>query len=841
MSTRSDTAVIVAASPMSGWVWPLSAAPDQAFATGVLGEGLCIDPLKGEVTAPFAGRILTLNASGHAVVIRHECGLELLVHVGIDTVALGGRGFEALVQAGDKVRAGQSLIRFDLDAAARAATSLVSPVINLTSDLFELIEGPEEREIDAGAPLMRFRARAAIHPSTEEGEAPVKHVGRLGLPYGLHARPAAAIARLARRHQVVGKLVAGERSAALGSVASMMALGLQPGDGFELQLSGMDAPTAEPLIRAILLGEYQEAPTRAAPSNLISQGAEPDPGVVCGMCGAPGLALGPAFHFQPLDGPIEAQGEGVEWEVLRLRRALQAAAAEISSAPPSGVMADVREAHLGLIEDVDIQRSALEGVQSGQSAGYAWREAVRAFADRFRATGDARLIERISDLRDVEHQVLRQLAPGSTAATLAAPEGAILLADDLSPSELSALAEQGVAGVCLARSGPTAHVAIIAAAMNLPLVTSAGAQILAVSDGQALILDAGQGRLVLSPTESQLDAARRQMADYANLAEQNRAQSGAPAVTRDGETIRIFANLGAAGEAAAAVASGAEGCGLLRTEFLFMDRMTAPSEDEQHLAYQAVLDGLEGRPLVIRTLDAGGDKPIAYLPNWKETNPALGMRGVRTSLAVPGLLDVQLRAILRVTPLDRVSIMVPMVNGPDELRRVRARIDLAATEFGLTATPPVGVMIETPAAVLGAAGLAREADFFSLGANDLTQYVLAMDRTSALLAKEADGLHPAVLKALAMSIEAARGGRCPVSVCGGLASDPAAIPLLIGLGVRSLSVAPPAIAAVKGLVRKLDVAASMELASLALQQDSAHQIRALVGAWLTGHGRGEIA
>jgi phosphoenolpyruvate-protein kinase (PTS system EI component) len=269
--------------------------------------------------------------------------------------------------------------------------------------------------------------------------------------------------------------------------------------------------------------------------------------------------------------------------------------------------------------------------------------------------------------------------------------------------------------------------------------------------------------------------------------------------------IEILANVGSATEAETAVRDGAEGCGLLRTEFLFLERRTAPDADEQAAEYQRVVDSFGGRPVVIRTLDVGGDKPIDYLPMPREDNPALGMRGVRLSLHRPDLLRTQLAAILRVRPLSACRIMLPMVNGPDEIRRVRAVLEELAAVAPAQERPQLGVMVETPAAAMLAEDICEVADFLSIGTNDLTQYTLAMDRTHPDLASQLDGLHPAVLRLIARITSAARARTRPVAVCGGLASDPEAAPLLVGLGVHELSVVSATIPRLKSVLRATTV------------------------------------
>jgi len=311
---------------------------------------------------------------------------------------------------------------------------------------------------------------------------------------------------------------------------------------------------------------------------------------------------------------------------------------------------------------------------------------------------------------------------------------------------------------------------------------------------------------------------------------QIRDEAGTDCRLASGERIEVFANLaGSAADTRHAVTQGAEGCGLLRTEFLFLERATAPDEAEQLRSYQQVADLLGRRPLVIRTLDVGGDKPIAYLPLPPEENPALGLRGIRTSLWRPELLDVQLRALLAVKPA--VRILLPMITDVAEFRLVSERLNDLCRELGV-ARPQLGAMIETPAAAMLADQIAAVADFLSIGTNDLAQYGLAMDRGHAELAARIDGVHPAVLRLIEVTARGAAAHRRPLAVCGGLASDPGAVPLLLGLGVDELSVVPGSIPRLKALIRKLELDACRKLAAHALGLTTAAEVRAAVQAAL---------
>lgn len=482
---------------------------------------------------------------------------------------------------------------------------------------------------------------------------------------------------------------------------------------------------------------------------------------------------------------------------------------------------EIALAHRSLLDDPELRAAADAQIDAGKSAPFAWRAAIRGHADLLRATGDPLLIERIADLIDVERRVIAAL----TGVEQRAPpldDRAILVVDDLLPSDFLALDTSKLAGICTARGGPTSHVAILAASAGVPMAVAFGDALLALGHGLPVALDAGAGML---DTQPDLKAFEKRPTARAAAP----LDSGEPCRMADGTRIELFANLGSIEDASRAVAAGAEGCGLLRTEFLFLERETAPSEDEQAAAYAAIASALEGRPLIVRTLDIGGDKPVPFLPLVAEDNPALGLRGVRLTLARPALLAEQFRAILRGVPARQCRIMIPMITDAGEFAGVRAIFDEAVRVAGVSERIPLGVMIETPAAALLAESLAAEADFLSVGSNDLSQYALAMDRANPAVAAKLDPLHPAVLKLITTAaLGAVKYGR-QLGVCGGVASDPAAAPVLIGLGVTELSATPAAIGAVKAAVSKLDMAHSRALAERALAAPTAAAVRAILG------------
>ena len=821
---------LIVTSPMRGWVATLDDVPDPVFAQRMMGDGVAIQPLSDTVVAPFDGEVTTLHEAGHAVALRSAEGAEILIHVGLDTVMLKGAGFTPLVAAGTLVARGDPLIRFDLDAVALGATSLMTPVIVTNAEAFTVAKRTCDVAVGACEALMTLEPVAPPARRRSDDGVLIEQAITLSLPHGIHARPAARIGECARGFEADVHLLHNGKRGDTRSTVALLALGTVFGSRVVVQARGDDAEAALTAIVALLqsdMGEGAAAPASAPPA------ARPlAAGQIGGVIAAPGLAIGPAARLQRADIAVAREGTGATGE----RDALLAARAEVHSRiaartdAASGSVAAVMRAHLALLDDPELLAAAERRIADGASAGFAWRGAVHDQIDALRATGNAHLMERVDDLVDIERQMLAALT-GLPVEADAVPAGAILVADDLLPSQLVALAGSGIAGVALARGGPTSHVAILCAGLGLPALVAIGDALDAVADGMLLLLDAEAGHATPDPDAATRAAftARLEKRDARRVAA--RAAAAEACHTRDGTRIELFANIGTVDDAALAAAEGAEGSGLVRSEFLFLGRDAAPSEDEQHAAYQAIADALAERPVIVRLLDIGGDKPAPYIPIGAEENPALGQRGIRVALAHPALLETQLRAILRTRPAGQCRIMIPMVASVDELRRVRSAVDRLRQDMGIDTPVEIGVMVETPAAAMTADLLASEADFLSIGTNDLSQYVLAMDRGNPAVAAGIDAMHPAVLRMIGETCRlAAVHGRW-VGVCGGLASDPAALPILVGLGVTELSAVPGFVAEAKAIVRGLSLPEAQAHAALALQCKSAAEVRALARAF----------
>jgi phosphoenolpyruvate-protein phosphotransferase len=388
-----------------------------------------------------------------------------------------------------------------------------------------------------------------------------------------------------------------------------------------------------------------------------------------------------------------------------------------------------------------------------------------------------------------------------------------------------------VTGIATARGGPTSHAAILARALAIPAVVGLGEAILAVPDGTPLLLDGEAGTVHVDPPSTVADDYRERREAAEERKQAARARALEPAITRDGRRIEVMANLGAPDEAPKAVELGADGVGLLRTEFLFLDRATLPGEDEQAAVYAEIASALDGRPLVVRTLDVGADKPLPALPQEPEDNPFLGRRGIRLALAEPEVLRVQLRAILRAAAAHPIKVMFPMVATLAEYRAARKAFEAERADLGAP-TIEVGIMVEVPAAALTAARFAPEVDFFSIGTNDLAQYTMAAERGNERVADLADGPVPAVLQLVRAVCQAAEPAGRWVGVCGELAGDPAAAALFVGLGVTELSMAPALVPEVKEALRGLDLPRAREAAERALDAEDAAAARELAAAVL---------
>jgi len=667
---------------------------------------------------------------------------------------------------------------------------------------------------------------------------------------GLHARPAARFVQTAGRFPearvTVRNLTRGRGPVEARSINAIATLGVLQGHELEIQAAGAQGDEALAAFKALAEANFgdDDTPVPASPKPLQARGKDVPAGALEGLPGSPGIACGPVRHFRP-GKPEIPQDRGAdpagEWQRLEqalalTRRQIEGTLQEVARRADR-YTAGIFEAHLLYLDDAALREPARRLIQEeGLNAAAAWDRVVEAMAAEYRSLEDEYMQARAADVLDVGSQVvLNLLGQGRPLAVLAAP--GILVAADLSPADTARLDPAKVLAICTAFGGPTSHSAILARTFGIPAVVGLGEGILELPEGAPVIVDAAHGWVIPGPDEVLLARYGREAEALRKASEQALAGSAAPAVTLDGRRIEIGANIGSAAEARAAVASGAEGVGLLRTEFLYLDRATAPDEAEQFAAYAGIAEALEGRPLIIRTLDIGGDKPLPYIDLGQEANPFLGWRALRLCLAQPGFFKVQLRAILRVAALHPVKVMFPMVATLEEFRAAKAllaeaRAELVARGLAVPDRLETGIMVEIPAAAIRAEAFAAEVDFFSIGTNDLTQYTMAAERGNARVAALTDAFHPAVLELIRKVVEAAHAHGKWAGICGELGGEPLAVPILLGLGLDELSMSAPAIPRTKALLRRLSFDAAQRLAAEVLQLETPARIRETVTAAL---------
>ena len=832
--------------PLSGVIWSLERIPDPVFAQKMVGDGASIDPTDAVLVAPCDGDVLALHPAGHAITLRTAEGAEILLHIGIDTVALKGEGFHPMVSAGETVRVGAPLISFDLDYLATHAKSLLTQIVitngnGLTN--WERATG----QVVAGKDLL-FSVNFVSSEKAGATEAAAETITSDAIvipnPTGLHARPAAVLASLAKGFRSSIKLQLGDRPANARSITAIMALDVRSGAVVHLLASGSDARAAVDKIAPVIaqgLGDEGCSPAPSPATTTVAPESAPpprhksaDPNLLLGVACSPGLAVGQVFQVRRGMIEVTEEGAGVETERGKLSAAIETAKGQLEGlraqlqAKADPAKAAIFAAHEELIEDPDLLEIVDSAIAKGKSAEFGWKKAFTTHADRLAALRNPLLAQRANDLSDVGLRVLGILT-GEEAKASDYPPNTILIAEDLTPSDTAALDRTRVMGFATTRGGATSHGAILARSLGIPALAGVEPAALEIPNGTSVVLDGSKGTMRLNPPPEEITRIHSAQERAEKQRREDLAHAHEPAVTLDGKRIEVVANIGGLKEATQVSALGGEGVGLLRSEFLFMERSTPPSEDEQFEAYKAIAQAIgKEHPLVIRTLDVGGDKPLAYLPIPKEDNPFLGERGVRVALDRPEILRIQLRAILRASTFGRVSVMFPMISSLEEIRDAKAILAEESQRLGIPPIP-TGIMVEVPVTAVMASQFASEADFFSIGTNDLTQYTLAMDRGHPKLAPRIDGLSPGVLHLINHTVRGGHGANRPVAVCGGIASDVHGVPILIGLGVDELSISLPAIPRIKGQIRKLRLDECRELAQKALAAESAAEVRALIG------------
>jgi phosphoenolpyruvate-protein phosphotransferase (PTS system enzyme I) len=569
-----------------------------------------------------------------------------------------------------------------------------------------------------------------------------------------------------------------------------------------------------------------------------------------GLAVSPGIAIGPAHvsdHFDQAVPEYEIGPEQVDDERARFAEALAVSVKQLrklktkaQNLPDAAAeeMGYLLDAHLSMLSNSRLVRGVEKRIASDRhNAEWAVQAEIAGIGESFSAMRDAYLAARFDDIRIVGMRLIRNLTKKPFEALSRLPDGTVILAEELTPADTALMDPRRVAGFATVLGGAESHTSIMARALGLPAVVGVAGLLTPAGRRESVIVDGSAGIVVVNPGAATIARYRERQEALRRERRQLDKLRRLPAVTRDGVEIALQANLELPRELDQATAAGATGLGLVRSEFLYMNRDTVPGEDEQFAAFRDLVEGMGGRPVTVRTLDIGGDKVAEVLSGFTAgagANPALGLRAIRLSLKERKLLDAQLAAMLRAAVHGPLRILLPMICNVGEVRRVREALVQVARRLrrrGVAipdALPPLGVMIEIPGAALAADALAAEADFFALGTNDLIQYTLAIDRGDEQVAYLNDPLHPAVLRLIQFAIEAAHRARIPISVCGEMAGDPRFTALLVGLGLRELSMAPGSIPRVKQRIRSLDSVAASRRARAIMDQWDSGRITALL-------------
>lgn len=643
-------------------------------------------------------------------------------------------------------------------------------------------------------------------------------------PHGLHARPSAALVSAVASFDATLWLKKETKQVNAKSLNSIASLGVLKGDSIQMLAEGADAALA--IDAFMLLAERHFDEDISTAGDVVEKIEENQQhknveGALSGLSVCGGVATGPALRYTSSMPEIPNRSfDGKEKEWARFIDAIEVIKQQLqqqrenAKAKVGGDHSDIFEAHVMLVTDPELAKSVSQYIDQSMIVEQAWVTAITELAAVYANSESIYLRERQADVWDVGCQLMIALCGESTSGIFI-EEPSIVIAEDLSPSDTAKLDPEKVLGICLTGGGKTSHSAILARAMGIPaLVKVTGLD--EVKDGSVVTLDGFDGLLWITPDMHTQKVLEQKRTDWLEQTKAQKALSQKPAVTKDGIVVDVLANIGGIDDVEPAIASGAEGVGLLRTEFLFQGCEKLPSEQEQYQVYSEIAAALNGRPLTIRSLDVGGDKPMPAYPVPQEENPFLGLRGVRLCLADEGLFKTQLRAVIRAaSQYPNIQLMIPMIANITELQQVKSLINDCRIELEMPVERypmKVGIMIEVPSAVLSADELAKEADFFSIGTNDLTQYVMAADRGNSAVSELVSYHQPAVMKAILLTCEAAIKANIPVSMCGEMAGDTEVTTLLVNMGLLKLSASASMIPGLKAKVRTLELNNQLKMA-----------------------------
>lgn len=660
---------------------------------------------------------------------------------------------------------------------------------------------------------------------------------------GLHARPAAKFVSTASTFQseiFVKNLSKNTDFVNAKSINQIITLGVRKGHEIMIAASGPDADEAILTLQKMIKDKFDEAEEEPDEADTTPRAVDAtESNELTGIPVSSGIAIGPAYVYKPsLPEVREYVVQNIDAEVARFQNAIEEVKNNLETLQNESIRtmdqydAAIFEAHLLYLNDPALTERTQAIIHEQQmNAEAAWQMAIEEMVSSYQSLDDPIVRDRQVDLLDVAAQVIYQL----TGLPRQGPDPdtpSVVVAQELNPSETAQLKPEKILGLCCERGNKTSHSAIMARSLGIPAVFGVGPSLRSVEESSTIIVDGGKGKIILEPTEAQITYYRKQQEEEQRQRKVAERTKDKKAVTRDGRRVEVVANVSSISEIKTALANGAEGIGLFRTEFLYMNRTAPPSETEQYEIYRQAAELLGDLPCIIRTIDVGGDKPVPYLRIKKEANPFLGWRGIRYCLDEINIFKTQLRAILRASHNTNVKIMFPMVATIREVRAAKAIVsevmeELTNAGFDYNRDIEIGIMIEVPSAVIAAQKLINEVDFFSIGTNDLTQYTMAADRTNERVSSLADPFEPSVLSLIRDTISAAHKGGKWVGMCGEMAGDLEALPVLLGFGLDEFSMSPSVIPQFKEKLSTLTMDTARSAARKALQCTSSEEVKQL--------------
>ncbi|MCD6363688.1 MAG: phosphoenolpyruvate--protein phosphotransferase [Synergistetes bacterium] len=742
----------------------------------------------------------------------------------------------------EEMQAGIKLCNAPLVEGAVAAAAATAQGLSLD----EVKKRAEE------VPVIKVQGEEAPLPQKEKeaSKGEVKSVEvQIINPTGLHARPSAIFVQLANKFKskiIVQNITAGKPPADAKSVMEMAVNGTaNKGEWIRISAQGEDAEEALKALKELVESGFGEVESESGRAESIDIQKEETitKGEFRGTPVYPGYVVAPAYVFfrRKKDSKKESKGSPEE-ELQKVKEAISLALKEIRglkeriSKEGDPKVAAIFDFHAMVLKD-EKMLSQVESLirEKGASASEAISSVLEEWAEKLENQDTELMKERSADIRDIADRVLRILSgEGEFKFKIEGEDKVVLIAEELLPSETASLDRNLIAGIAVAQGGTTSHAAILARMWGIPSVVGLGSEVMKIPSGTRVALDGSEGKLIVNPPQDLIQVFERKREETEALEREFLAKAKEPAITLDEHGIEVVANVGNLETVSEILEFGAEGIGLLRTEFLFLNRSEMPSEEEQYVAYSRVAEIMGDKPVIIRTLDVGGDKPLSYIPMSREDNPFLGVRAIRLQKLYPDLLKSQIKAILRAGLKGNLKFMLPMVATLDEVRWAKEILEECKEELekkGVDYSEKVemGIMVEIPSAAIVSEHLAKEVAFFSIGTNDLTQYTLACDRGNKSLSYLFDSLNPAVLKLIKMVVEGAHACGKWVGVCGEMAGQKEAIPILVGMGVDELSMNARLIPPAKALIRRLRFSELKELAEEALNLGTAEEVRKLVG------------